>query len=135
MRHETTAYRAIRWGFTGREPRASDRVLLIYGTGIRNARNPFILNEYTSLIYGRPGFRTFPFLAISSLSCLPLPASATRANAKINRYTEKIEHLVSHRKQRTDPQINRHTLAPPRFPFSHSPNSPVAGLENDPEPA
>jgi hypothetical protein len=33
--------------------------------------------------------------------------------AQINRYTGKIEHLVSHRKQRTGHQINRHTFGYP----------------------
>jgi hypothetical protein len=47
-------------------------------------------------------------------------------NPKINRHTEKLEHLVSRRKQRTGPPINRHTSRGPcflspllTFPFSH----------------
>jgi hypothetical protein len=91
---------------------------LIYGTGIKKCRNPFIISEYTSLMYGKPGFRTFHFPAISSLSCSPVRASATQAGAKINRHTGKLEHLVSHRKQRTGPQINRHISRGPCFSFS-----------------
>jgi hypothetical protein len=91
---------------------------LIYGTGIENCRNSFIISEYNLSICGKPRFRTFHFPAISSLSCSPLPASATRAGAKINRHTEKLEHLVSHRKQRTGPQINRHISRGPCFSFS-----------------
>jgi hypothetical protein len=100
----------------GRDSRKElpDCAPLIYGTGIKKRRNPFIINEYILLIYGKPGFRTFPSLAILSLSCSPSPASG----AKINRHTGKLEHLVSHRKQRTGPQINRHISRGPCFSFS-----------------
>src|ERR1700683_3013929 len=54
---------------------------------------------------------------------------------KINRHTGKIEHLVSHRKQRTGTQINRKLSEGPRFPFSHSSNPQLAALKNDPDTA
>ena len=67
------------------------------------------------LIYGKQGFRIFnphptqPLLALRS----PL-----ENHEKINRHTEKLEHLVSHRKQRPGTPINRHTSQAPCFPFS-----------------
>jgi hypothetical protein len=51
---------------------------------------------------------------------------------KINRKPGKIEHLVSHRKQRTGTQINRKLSEGPRFPFSHYSNPPLAALKPDP---
>jgi hypothetical protein len=64
---------------------------------------------------------------------LPNPRFPLTPSTKINRKPGKIEHLVSHRKQRTATQINRKLSGGPRFPFSHSPNPPVTGLEHDPE--
>jgi hypothetical protein len=86
----------------------------------RTTRTGFTPNELAAphhppLIYGKPGYRTFRFLANSSLFCSLSPAAAPQSCAKINRHTGKIEHLVSHRKQRTAPQINRHTSRGPRF--------------------
>jgi hypothetical protein len=54
---------------------------------------------------------------------------------KINRNTELIESPVSCRKQWIGIQINRNISRGFRFPFFHSSNPPVAGLENDPERA
>jgi hypothetical protein len=102
------------------KPKPSPRhaSILIYGTRIKKCLNPFIISEYTSLIYGKPGVRTFPSFAISSHSCSPLPALEPQARAKINRKPGKIEHLVSHRKQRAGAPINRKLSRGPHFPFS-----------------
>jgi hypothetical protein len=54
---------------------------------------------------------------------------------KINRKPGKLEHLVSHRKQRTGTQINRKLSRGPRFPFSHSLNPPLAAWKRDPDTA
>ena len=61
-------------------------------------------------IYGKRGLRIFN----------PHPAhrSSLENHEKINRHTEKIEHLVSHSKQRIATQINRHTSQGPSFSFS-----------------
>src|ERR1700683_1388103 len=92
-------------------------------TTCRTTRTGFTPNELAAphhppLIYGKPACRTFRFLANSSLFCSLSPTSAPQSCAKINRHTEKIEHLVSHRKQRMAPQINRHTSRGSHFPFS-----------------
>ena len=122
---------------------------LIYGTGIKNARNPFIINEYRLLIYGKRGFHLFAFPANRPHSPKPpvtaskndpeTPHSGARraipfANSlKINRKPELLEPPVSCRKQSTVTKINRKPFKVSRFPFSHSPNPPGTGLENDPE--
>src|ERR1700683_2829440 len=97
MHPEVTTCRTTRTGFTPQESPAPHQ---------------------PPLIYSKPGCRTFPFFAISPLFCSLSPAAAPQSCAKINRHTGKIEHLVSHRKQRTAPQINRHTSRGPCFPSS-----------------
>jgi hypothetical protein len=52
---------------------------------------------------------------------------------KINRKPELMVPPASYRKQKPGTQINRQPSPDSRFPFSHSPNSPVAGLQNDPD--
>jgi tetratricopeptide (TPR) repeat protein len=96
--------------------RVKDCSPLIFGTGIKSARNPFMINEYTLLIYGEPGFRTFPFLTNLSLSCSLSPPSAAQTPAIINRKPKLLEPPLSHRKQRPRPQINRKLSEGPCFP-------------------
>src|ERR1700683_4759703 len=99
------------------------RSILPHQTTVQRSRISLTPTKQTTklpLIYGKQGVRTFPFFAISSLFCSLSPASAPQSCAKINRHTEKIELLVSHRKQRIGAQINRHTSRGPRFSFSLS---------------
>jgi hypothetical protein len=64
---------------------------------------------------------------------LPNPRYPCAISAKINRKPELLEHLVCYRKQRAVQEINRKLSPTSRFPFSHSPNPPMTGFENDPE--
>jgi hypothetical protein len=67
------------------------------------------------LTYGKPGFRAF---ALHASQPIRMHRNCFLTSEKINRHTKLIETPLSHRKQRTGPQINRHISQGPRIPFS-----------------